>query len=812
MSDAEVARLTAWEEDTLAQPEAQFLMRGLALAVWVLGGVFCAVPVGAAEHPRILFSEEDIRELRRRAQTTHREIAAPIMEFAEKSVGATPPLAAPDVPDLNTYRAQANQLLAFAFAYVLTGNERYLELTRRHLLAHAEWSHWGDEGMVGGRDLGFHHLLQSHAIAYDWLYHALSEVDRQAIGSNLARRAEESYEASVAERSYCSNWWRRSYIQNHHWNCHSALGMAALALEGEDTRASIWLADATEHMERVRYLLEGIADGSWHEGIPYQTYGITVSLPFLQSLRRLTGRDLIPHTYHRNYGYWWLYNTRPNSARFIMSFGDFDWRWGEWGGYEPPSLIRSVAQEYRDGHAQWAAEHLLANDRRYASLHSAPWYVYEFLNFDPTVASVPPVDLPLHRTFPDLGVAIWRTGWEDDDLLFGFKAGAYGGRFAYGKWLAGEYPFDRRGTDSFNAGHDHADAGTFYLYRGKRDLSSEVVKYGGDKTSLHNALLIDGQGQYSPPPTWGEHQYWDRHPELHRGTDARLEAVYTTDHFGYMAADVTDCYRAIDPETGKPGQRMLDAYRRHVLFARPRYFVIVDSLRASSPHRYEWVCHFGSSVSREDGWLKGEGEDEQVLGVRVVAPDPWEAAFGDDGKPYARVRPPADVADARFATVLFPTDMARWAERPEVTVLASTDQSIGIRVTLEGEHDHLTSDCRGSMVEVGDYQLDGAVASVSRTMAGQTTRMFLGGGTELRDSAGARLLLRGDLPDLVVEATLSGGELRLAGERLDGLTVYAPGVSPDRVMVNGQHVRAAKRGDYLRLPERLDAMGPSGDH
>ncbi|MCJ7752593.1 MAG: DUF4962 domain-containing protein, partial [Armatimonadetes bacterium] len=431
----------------------------------------------AAEHPRLFFSRQDIPKLRAQAGTTHREIWEPIQKLVDERADSSPLPSAPDHRTLGDYREGANQLLPFAFAYVITGEPRYFELTRRHLLTYAKWTHWGDEDSVGGHDLGFHHMLMFNAIAYDWLYNDLSEADRETIGVNLAKRAQESYEVSMRTADPQSTWWTHSYIQNHHWINHSALGVAALALEGEDPRIQTWLDDAVYHMAGAHSLFEGIADGSWHEGLPYQSYGLTMSLVFLHNLRQLTGQDLIPHTYYRNFAYWRLYNILPGSERFALSYGGFTWDWGS-TSYHPPQLLRFVASEYRNGHAEWAAQQDLTDIGRASRIWSAPWQVLEFLYYDPTVQAEPPHDLPLARTFPDLAGVIWRTGWGDGDLVFALKTGAYGGHFAHERWINTEYPFVHPELDQFNAAHDHQDANTFYLYRGGVDLTSETVSYG----------------------------------------------------------------------------------------------------------------------------------------------------------------------------------------------------------------------------------------------------------------------------------------------------------------------------------------------
>jgi len=756
----------------------------------------------AADHPRIFFTASDIPRLREEARTTKASIAAPILAFATEHLTDTPLAAPPNQANLETYRSEGNRMLAFAFAYVLTGDRRYFELTRRYLLTHAAWDHWGDEGGVGQRDLGFHHMLMFNAIAYDWIYPELSAADRDTIRATLALRAEESYEVSTGEVEGIGGWWRHSYVQNHHWINNSALGIAALVLEGEDPRADTWRQTAAAHLAIVRDILDGISDGSWHEGTPYQGYGLTMSLPFLTNLRRLKDEDLIPHGYYQGYVLWRLYNTLPGTDDFLFSYGDFDWSWGNY--YNPANLLRFAAAEYRDGRAEWTAEHIIGNARSGRAgrePYTAPWQVLEFLYYDPSVKAISPDDLPTDRVFPDLSGVSWRTDWGKDALIFGLKTGAYGGQFVYDNFAYGfgHYPFAQPGM-TINVGHDHQDANTFYLYRGSTELSAERLAYHvGDTssdTSYHNTLLVDGQGQYNPYGAEGGD------PLTFRGTAGRLDLAYSVGDYSYVVAEAADRYRVADSGTQRPGARLLTQFTRHVLFVKPEYLVLIDTIRAEAPHRYDWVCHFTSSVAREGDWLRGEALDGQVLGVKVIRPEAFAAVTGNDGKPYVRVSPPRASREAQFVTLLYPTTTSGWSRRPEASVAAVNSDLAVVRVSsASGVQDHLINCSAGDSVCGGGYVLEGRVASVRRAADGSIVRLFLAGGRKLADQEGKRPLLTGDTVDQEVEVRLDGEELSITGRQIDLLTIYAPGANAKKVRLNGEPVSARRQGDYLVVGE-----------
>lgn len=177
-------------------------------------------------------------------------------------------------------------------------------------------------------------------------------------------------------------------MQNHYMVKHAALGTAALALLDEHPAAAQWLALAQARLSILTALLEGIGDGTWHEGISYQHYGLTQVLPFWVNLRAVRGVDLIPHTYMQSYGAWRVYNHLPQSLRFIMTHGDFEWDWIATG--LATNLLRYVAANYNDGPAEWLVQQIEQQIGRSANQFQTAWYVYEFLYYDPAVPATPP--------------------------------------------------------------------------------------------------------------------------------------------------------------------------------------------------------------------------------------------------------------------------------------------------------------------------------------------------------------------------------------------------------------------------------------
>lgn len=746
--------------------------------------------ITANQHPRLFFTASEIAALQTKAATTHQEIWLPIKEYTDSELGFTPPAQPPADSGVTTYRNYGNMLISFAFTCVITGQSNHCGLAKTYLLTYAGWNQWGEQNY---RDLGHAHMLLGNAIAYDWLYNYLTPSERQIVRQSLADWAQKMYEASSGPREEgWSNWWRKSYMQNHHWINNSALGIAGLALLGEDSHAQLWVNQATDQMSRVQYLLNNIADGSWHEGYHYQGYGLTLSLPFIYNLKRIQGTEIIPDIYLQNYTHWRIYNHLPDTSQVILAYGDFEW---DWGGYEAHNILRFIASEYGNGHAEWMAQQLIAADGRKANVWVTPWYVFEFFYYNPAIPQLSPVQLTRAQVFSDLEGVIWRTGWDSNDLIFALKTGAYGGRFAFDTFTQAIYPWENPCQQSgcqLNAGHGHDDMNGFYIYNAGHWLAPEREGVNQSSTSLHNTLLIDGQGQYRPAD-----DNYDT-PTNFSGSDGFLEFTANTLNFDYVAADATRRYKNIAG---------IEDITRHVLFVRPNYFIMLDNLAANAPHQYEWVSHFGQSVSVEGNWVRGNANSNQVLGVGVVSPPSFQTTTGNDGYPYVRIRPASDVANTQLIHLLYPTTNSQWHTRPAVSVTANTGETVVLNVQLNDGSNRrddviLTyNDPPISSAAISvPYDFNGNVAVVSKGPGGTLQRLFVFGAASIKDQTTDTMLVSNLNPEQPFEAIYSGQTVAVSGSISTEIVLYAPQV--EILTVNSIPMMYNRSGDFITISIR----------
>ncbi len=812
-------------------------------------------------HPRLFFTAKEIPMLRQQAVTTHAYIWQPIQKFAQLTLTQVSGIRnMKPMPCENTGKPAnyaGDVLIPLAFSYVITGDSVYADAAKTVLLTYSAWSSWGLDGVcdadVRDTDLAVAHLLLGSSIAYDWLYDRFTPEEHATITQALIKHANDLYETSagIANPAHpATGWWRNTFTSQQHIVNSSAFGLAALALEGETRHAQTWLEQAVRHGNIHQALLQGITDGTWHEGNESQTSMLGMSLPFFYNLRKITGLDALPHRYYQALTAWMTYNWLPESTRTVISHGDMTW------GYplgHQHAILSFIAGEYQNRQAQWLIEQLDAVQPRTPKPWHAPWYVFEFLFHDPMVFSEPPDGLPTSRTFADLSGVIWRTGWGANDLVFGLKTGAHGGRFAHDTFIEKQYPwntnlsidYDGDGI-GFDTSHDHQDTNTFYLWQGNVQLTGELTGHADDhpmysQTSVHNAVLIDGKGQMRPRDTISGAKDFD-------GT---LKAVYVTDNFNYLIADATNRYANVETQAPAPETSDVDSsdpktsdvettviarvakrIMRHVLFVKPSYLIMIDDLAAEEVHEYAWVAHVGKNVWRQGNWIRGEplayrnDQDDStsasplLLGVYVLNPSPFRVTIGVDdptnaagesadsepqpgrfrsfaGKPYIRVMPENLVETVQFVHVLYPTTIHDWNAKPDIRTLGIADpDAAGIRVLLNGTQDHLINYGEQKSVTRDEYTLRGAVGSVHKDPSGAVTALFLAHGTALFDRQGARQLIAADAP-VTLDVVYSAPWVRMSGAVTRGTTVTVYSPQWNDVTLNGQYVNATRQGDAL---------------
>jgi hypothetical protein len=296
--------------------------------------------------------------------------------------------------DFALCHAVGQRVLRAALANLLTGEAAYRDSALRQteaLFDPARWPDWRDLSHLRmAADLRTGQLSRDLAVAYDWLYPALTPDQRRTIVAGIDRRGIQPFWKAVAEQAY---WVDRG---NNWMTCIvGGLGVAGMAL-GDDHPDSRRLVEfAVPRMEK--YLEMYGPDGEFNESPGYAGANALAVIYFAARRSWSGGRDdRLGCRPFPQACLWQMYLTLPPGR--CAAFGDT-------GAEEPPGAfhVPAVAAAARDGVLQWF----------YLQNPPAEPDVYELLWFDPRVAAVDPQGrLPPGRAFPAYGgCVVSRTDW-----------------------------------------------------------------------------------------------------------------------------------------------------------------------------------------------------------------------------------------------------------------------------------------------------------------------------------------------------------------------------------------------------------------
>lgn len=518
-------------------------------------------------HPRLYWDAARIAELRESLDTTHAGLWRELRALADRAVKRGPPgyreQDGSSGDEQLWQREVGNAMPVLAMAYVLSGQRQYLESARNWALASCSYKTWG-LGRIDGMDLATGHQLFGLGIVYDWCYSELDEDSRRTIRETIERRGTAMFEAGATGKA----WWGRSYLQNHLWVNACGLAVAGCAVFDEVPVAELWLGFALDKFRRTMDALG--ADGASHEGVGYWEYGVEYLLKFMVLARERLSVDLFDHAWWRCTARYPLYLSLPRSAwtrsNCIVDIADCPR--SHW--YGPDYLLRKLAAEYRDPHAQWLAQQI---DDADVAAQGAPWL--NLLWYDPTLPAESPATLPTLHHFDDLDIVSARSDWSGRESLVVFKCGPFLGHQA-----VQQFSYDPGG------GHVHPDANHFVLF-GAGEWLIRDDGYRAKWTGQHNTLLVDGRGQL------GEGQQWFRGSEplavKARPKIIRADATPTLD---CLVGEAAEAY---------PADLGLERFRRYLLFLKPDTLIVADDIRLKTPRELELRFHPEREQGQRDG-------------------------------------------------------------------------------------------------------------------------------------------------------------------------------------------------------------------
>ena len=573
-----------------------------------------------APHPRLLWAEGDEAVVRRRlgADQDLEQVYLHLAASADATLGAEP-VERIQVGRrlLGVSRTVLKRVTALAFLHRMTGDERYAARAELEMVTAAGFADWNPSHFLDVAE-----MTAALALGYDWLYDALTPDGRATIRKGIIDNG--------LRPSQKGGWWVET---DNNWNpvCHGGLTLGALAvLEHEPELAAQILARALDNLPRA--MGEYAPDGAYPEGPSYWEYGTSFNVLLIEALRSALGtdfglRDAEGFLASSDY---MLHVTGPSGLYFNYSDGG-----------EGRSLSPTLAWFAREREMPW----LLRSQRRdlgallgrYAPAADDRNRLLPFLLLWSPDARGDEGDPPRHfvaaGTTP---IATHRTGWGDDDLYLGIKAG------------------------SPSANHGHMDIGSFVL-------EADGVRWAIDLGS-QNYHSLESRGI----------QLWDRGQKGKRWDVFRLNNLshstlvvdgqkQRVGGFGAIL-ESTDDHTTVD--LGPVYARQLAAARRRFELHTDRSVTVQDELVAGArANTVRW-----GMITRADIAELGEKQavltqDGEKLAVQLLSPP---------GATFRRVdtaTPPADFDAANPGTSMLAFD---------VEIPASSEVSLVVRFVPGG--------------------------------------------------------------------------------------------------------------------------------
>jgi hypothetical protein len=444
-------------------------------------------------------------------------------------------------------RGLARDIFFNALLYAVEGNEEAGQFAKQGLLFQANMKQWIHPSFANQGHFSYLYVGQTAyycGITYDLIHDLLTPEQRR-----IARKGilEKGIEAGF-EHSFVNNAVP-SHTSNHiAWEM-AAPGVAMLAvlpdMEADPehgTPPGLLLAGMAEkvfaHIEAAM-----MPDGAWAEEYSYQRYAFEAIMPFLRALNLTGGVQGIIQHYGLDRSYLYPAYTRTGEGD-LLAMGDSYDRIDK-----TPAAFGWMAQQTNDPLLTWFSQ--LIPISSWLGLITGPG---QGDTLSPAEAG-----LPASRIFPGKGNVVFRTGWEDNDLVLNLRAGPH-------------------------CNHNQFDQGNFRLWAGGTELVSEAGKtpYYDDpyywsyfiQPIGHNTILVDNnpESQYSADHGIGPKAF-NRYPEI--------TSALTDPRYSWARTELAPVYRA-------PLERL--TRRIHLLSG--GVIVIRDEVRSDSgPHRYQWLLH-----------------------------------------------------------------------------------------------------------------------------------------------------------------------------------------------------------------------------
>lgn len=457
---------------------------------------------------------------------------------------------------------------ALTRAYLLTKDKRYADNAVARITEMLSWS--DSPNLVG--DFNNSVVLSVATMAYDSFYDILSAEQRAMLLGAIKSVGADFY------RHYAANL-ENLLADNHVWQMTlRILTMASVATYGELPEADEWMTYCySVWCARFPGLNN---DGAWHNGDSYFHVNLRTLIEVPDLYSRYTGFDFFSDPWYKGSANYVIYNQPP----FSKSGGNGS---SHKNVLTPPAtrmlyaeaLARMTGNSYAADYVR-VIEQQSPELRRKALFNKPGDLTWFLMRCDkPLPEGKGLKDLPLAYVFPQSGLALFESDWNDyrKNAMVSFRSSPYGStshaianQNAFNTFYGGKSLF-------YSSGHhtSFVDQHAIYCHRGTR---------------AHNTILVDGIGQRIGTEGYG---WIPRH--------------YVGKGISYVLGDASNAYGEVTSDLWKERARLSDVhftpengwdksslkrFRRHMItLGDASLAVVIDELVADSAATWSYMLH-----------------------------------------------------------------------------------------------------------------------------------------------------------------------------------------------------------------------------
>jgi hypothetical protein len=510
------------------------------------------------------------------------------------------------------------------------------------------------------------HKLAGFALLYDCMYNYLDSTERvnyeELMKTGMIKFRTRGYDLN--------DYWTNDYQNNHmHFRATSSLYCAVNLIDKypelqaeADYVKTVW--------ERILYVSPH--DGSNHEGLTYANYGGQMLYPGIHALKHCTDIDPTTSEHYHNVGYNYIYHVTPDFSSGF-GFGDAS----NAAAAQGPNYLFQIAAFTQDPHIQYLAHTLREK-------HPGPFFLAQWpvLYTDAELVQKDFSELPLHRYFEDIGIAICRSSWESDATAVAFKCGPMGGHILNETRGTAYSHF----TDYVNVAHDDPDAGTFLLFsKGSFLTTGDGYEKKNKITTQHSTFIVDDQTQYGGGGTWSQPKKLSQYAWQKDFAEVNDRVVFSGDMKGVY-----------------PNMEKLN---RTFVSHKAKYIVIYDdAASAISGRTFEWRLQTKGELAAagEKTYNITNGDANALAQILSPAEAEWSVTTNKIGN-ILRARLSGQKTN-KYMVLLWPNA----TELNAVSENIDAEEALGVKVTLDGKNEYtLFGKTENQPAEVGKILFNG---------------------------------------------------------------------------------------------------------